>query len=98
MMIATAQRGGQLQRGVHILPLQQQSFEVLFKGRYSGFTDPGARNDPRAETRLRQRHNPCRIFFNLLLVAVLRYERFDFTGRVCHLINGLYHRFVVVGY
>ena len=96
MMITAAQRRGELQRGVDILAFKHQSGQVFPEGRYSGFTDPRARNDPRAETRLRQRHNPRRIFFDLLLMAVLCRQRFDFAGRARHLIDRFDHRFVVV--
>jgi hypothetical protein len=34
--------------------------------------------------------------FDLLLVLVFRRQRFNFTGSSRHLIDGIYHRFVVV--
>lgn len=97
MMITAAQRRGELQRGVDILAFSASIRRGLpLAGRDHGFTDPRARNDPRAETRLRQRHNPRRIFFQPAADGGSSPSAFRLRWPCAHLIDRFDHRFVVV--
>lgn len=96
VMISATQRGGELERGIHVLTFQHQPGNTLFERRNFCFTHPGAGNDPRPEARLRQRDDARRIFFDLLLVLIFGGQRFHFAGRPGDLVYGIYHGLVVV--
>lgn len=95
-MISATQRGGQLERGIHVLAFEHQTGNTLPERRDFCLAHPRTGNDARAEARLRQRNDSRRVFFDLLLVLVFGGQRFHFACRAGDLIYGVHHGLVVV--
>lgn len=96
-MITAAQRAGKLNRGIQPLALQQQAVTLLAQCRDFGLAHAGTRNNAGIKARLRQTDHTLRVMLNLLLVLIFLRQRLYLTGGARHIINRIYHRFVVVG-
>ena len=96
-MVAAAKGRGQLNAGVNPLAVQAQGGDTLLQRREFRQAHPGAGQDPRRHSGLRQIHHPLGVFFNLLLLLAFGHQRLNLAGGFRHLVDGVHHRFVVLG-
>lgn len=95
-MITAAQRAGKLNRGIQPLALQQQAVTLLAQCRFWP-AHAGTRNNAGIKARLRQTDHTLRVMLQSAADAGFLRQRLYLTGGARHIINRIYHRFVVVG-
>lgn len=96
-MITAAQRAGKLNRGIQPLALQQQAVTLLAQCRDLASLTREPAIMPALKRACARLTNTLRVMLNLLLMLIFLRQRLYLTGGARHIINRIYHRFVVVG-